>query len=132
MGSGKEAMKAKSLVVGGLGGLLAGVMLVATSAVASANVVFCEADPPVQLVTPGGSYLTVNNQVYLPAGSQLLMREVTDEVSARADGKGGTLITVNVFVPVEAYVVSSVNRFGISAAKKGRNVVTIFLDVPIS
>ena len=125
-------MKAKGLVVGGLGGLLAAGMLMATSVVASANVVFCESDPPVQVISPGGNYLTVNNMVYLPAGSHLLMDDVSDTASAQRDGHGGTLVTVNVFVPVQAHVVSSINRFGVSAAKNGYDVVTLYLDVPIS
>lgn len=122
-------MKARSLVVGGL---LAGAMLVATSAGASANFAFCMDDPPVQVETFGGHNLTVNAQVYLPSGSQQLMNEVSDYASARPDGKGGTLVTVNVFVPAPAHVVASVNRFHVSAAGNGNDVVTLLLDVPIS
>src|SRR5690348_14142620 len=106
-------MKARSLVVGGL---LAGAMLMATSAGASANFAFCMDDPPIQVVTPGGHNLTVNNRVYLPAGSQQLMDEVTGSATTRPDGKGGTLVTVTVFVPAPAHVVASVYRYRVSAA----------------
>jgi hypothetical protein len=125
-------MKARSAVVVGMGGLLAGVMLMATSVAASANLVWCMSDPPVQVVTPGGHTLTVNNQVYLSAAARHLLNNVTDTASAAADGRGGTLVTVHVFVPGAAHVVSSVNRYGISAAKDGSSVVTLTLDVPIT
>ena len=122
-------MKTKSLV---LGGLLAGVMVVATSVSASANLVWCMDDPPVTLTTPGGHNLTVNNQVTLPAGSQQLKNDVTDTVIARPDGRGGTLLTVNVFVPAPAHVVSSVYRYKVSTQNYGSSVVTLFLDVPVT
>jgi hypothetical protein len=125
-------MKARSAVVVGMGGLLAGVMLMATSIAASANFVWCMSDPPVQVVTPGGHTVTVNNQVYLSASARHLMNTVTDTASAAADGRGGTLVTVHVFVPGSAHVVSSVNRYAISAAKDGITVVTLTLDVPIT
>jgi hypothetical protein len=122
-------MSTRSLVVGAA---LAAAMLMATSVGASANLVFCMSDPPVQVVTAGGHYLTVNNMVYLPAGSEQVMNDVGDTASSAPDGRGGTLVTVNVFVPVQAHVVSSVNRFGVSAAANGVEVVTLHLDVPIT
>jgi len=125
-------MRARSAVVVGMGGLLAGVMLMATSVAASANFVWCMSDPPVQVVTPGGHALTVNNQVYLSAAARHLMNNVTDTASAAADGHGGTLVTVHVFVPGAAHVVSSVYRYGLSAANDGSGVVTLTLDVPIT
>lgn len=115
-----------------IGGLLAGLMLMATTMGASANFEWCMSDPPIQVVSPGGSNLVVNNQVYLPASALHLKNDVTDEASVRPDGHGGTLITVNVFVPAPAHVVASENRYGITAQKNGNAVVTLFLDVPIS
>ena len=125
-------MKARGLVLGGLGGLLAGAMVMATSVAASANFAFCESDPPVQVVTPGGHNLTVNNQVFLAPGSQQLLNSVTDDAIAQGDGHGGTLITVHVYVPGTARVVSSVNRYGVKASSSGTGVVTLYLDVPIT
>ena len=119
-------------MVGGLGGVLAGAMLMATSVGASANFAFCESDPPVQVVTPGGHVLVVNNTVYLAHGSQQLLSAVTETASAQPDGKGGTLITLSVFVPVSAHVVASVYRYQVSAAGDGSGVLTLVLDVPIS
>ena len=125
-------MKARSVVVGGFGGLVAGAMFMASSVGASANFAFCESDPPVQVVTPGGHNLQVNSQVFLAHGSQQLASAVTETASAQPDGKGGTLITVSVFLPVSAHVVASVNRYKVSAAGDGSGVLTLVLDVPIS
>ena len=115
-----------------LGGLLAGAMVLATSIGASANFAFCESDPPAQVVTPGGQILQVNSQVYLAHGSQQLLNAVTVTASAQPDGRGGTLITVSVFVPVTAHVVASVYRYKVTAAGDGSGVLTLVLDVPIS
>lgn len=122
-------MKARTLVVGGL---LAGVMVIATSIVASANLVFCMDDPPVQVVTPGGHNLTVHNQVSMPAGSQQLLNDVTDQATAQPDGHGGTLITDTVYLPAPARVVASVNKYNVRATGSGTTVVILLLDVPIS
>jgi hypothetical protein len=122
-------MKARSLVVSGL---LAGVMLLPTSVAVSANFAWCMSDPPVLVTSPGGNNLMVNNQVYLPAGSLSLMDEVFDSATARPDGHGGTLLTVQVFVPAPSRVVSSVYRYRVSAQGYGSGVVTLFLDVPVT
>jgi len=124
----------KRLVVGTLA---AGLMLVAGQATASANVVWCLFDPPIELVTPGGHNITVNNMVYLPPMYRHVLREVNDEASAVPDGHGGTLVTVNVRIPSgisHAYVVSSNNRYQVSteAGAGGGGVVTLHLDVPTS
>ena len=122
-------MKARSLVVGGL---LAGVFVVASTVVASANFTWCSSDPPVGVTTPGGQNLTVNVQVSLSGASQQLKNDVTDQATAQPDGHGGTLITVNVFVPTAANVVASVYRYKVSGHASGSGVVTLFLDVPIT
>ena len=124
----------KSLV---MGAVAAGVMLVAGPATASANVAWCVSDPPIQLVTPGGHNIAINNLVYLPPMDRHVMRQVTDGASARPDGHGGTLVTVNVQIPwgvSQAHVVSSENRYQISseAGGEGGVVVVLYLDVPIS
>jgi hypothetical protein len=120
-----------------VGTLAAGLMLVAGSATASANVAWCLSDPPIQLVTPGGHNIAVNNMVYLPPIYRHAMSQVTDGASARPDGHGGTLVTVTVRIPQgvsQAHVVSSENRFQVSseAGGEGGVVVTLYLDVPIS
>ncbi len=124
----------KRLVVGTLA---AGMMLVAGPATASANVAWCLSDPPIQLVTPGGHNIAVNNMIYLPPMYRHVMSQVTDGASAKPDGHGGTLVTVNVRIPSgvsQAHVVSSENRYQVSseAGGEGGVVVTLYLDVPIS
>ena len=122
-------MKARSFVVGGL---LAGAMVMATSVGASANFVWCMSDPPIQVVTPGGHNLTVNNMVYLPPYALHLKKKVTDSATVQPDGHGGTLITVHVFVPAPSHVVSSEARYQVRSEKYGSNVISLSLDVPIT
>jgi len=124
----------KRLVVGTLA---AGFMLVAGQATASANVVWCLTDPPIELVTPGGHNLTVNNMVYLPPKYVHLRRQIREGAIAVPDGHGGTLLTVQVGIPTgvsRAQVVSSENRYQVSseASGSGGMAITLFLDVPIS
>src|SRR5579864_4952316 len=119
-----------------VGTLAAGLMLVAGAAPASANVAWCVSDPPIELVTPGVHNIAVNNTVYLPPMYLHLMSQVSEGASARSDGHGGTLVTVNVRIPSgisQAHIVSSENRFQVSsqAGAEGGLVVTLYLDVPI-
>lgn len=121
--------QARSVVVG----LAAAVgMLLAGSIGASANISWCISDPPVGVVSPGGQNLTVSTQVFLPPGSQHLKSQIQDQAVTSPDVNGGTLITVYVTVPVQSHVVSSVNRFGVSAQADGSGVVTLYLHVPVS
>src|SRR6266566_5169372 len=46
--------------------MVAAMLSLAGEVTASAHVVFCMYDPPIQVVTPGGHYLSVNNTIYLP------------------------------------------------------------------
>jgi hypothetical protein len=119
------------------GALAAGVFAVAGQGVASANVTWCLSDPPVEVVTPGGQYLTVNNMVYLSVLDRSRASLITDDATAVADGAGGTLITVHVYIPSSvhgAFTVSSDNRYKVSTSggATGGTVITLHLDVPIS
>jgi hypothetical protein len=122
-------MKARSLVVACAA---VGAMFVAGSGSASANLAWCVSDPPVHVVTPGGSNLTINNMVYLPAGAQHLQNQISDGATVASDGNGGTLVTVHVYVPAAAHVISSEHRFGLSTEGDGTSVITLYLDVPIT
>ena len=120
-------MKARSVVAAVL---LGGALLAASGGAVSANMVWCLDDPPIQVVTPGGHNLTVNNMVYLPPYAVHSKGSITDDASAAPDGKGGTLITVHVHVPTSAHVVSSEYRYQVSSQKDGSAVITLYLDVP--
>ncbi len=124
-------MKARSVVTSCVA---AGVMLVVGAISGSANCVWCLSDPPIQVVTPGGHNLTVNNQVYLPRSALHLKNKIYDDATAAPDGHGGTLITVRVHVPdgVRAHIESSENRYQLSSQGDGANVITTYLDVPTS
>lgn len=118
-----------------LSSALAGALFVLGQGVASANVVWCIADPPVQVISPSGQTLTVNSSVYLPLGAQHLKSLVTEQATAVPDGGGGTLIIVQVHVPEGipgAEVVASENRFGVTDSQygEGGTTVTLHLDVP--
>lgn len=120
-----------------VGTLAAGLMLVGGQVTASANLAWCVSDPPIELVTPGGHNITVNNMVYLPPTYRHVVHEIADGASAAPDGHGGTLVTVTVRIPsgvTQAHVVSSDNRYRVSseAGAEGGVVVTLLLDVPTS
>lgn len=122
-------MKARSVVVAAL---LGGALLAAGGGTASANMSWCVDDPPIQVVTPGGHNLTVNNMVYLPPYALHLKNTISSDANAAPDGKGGTLVTVHVHVPTKAHVVSTEYRYQVSSQKDGYTLITLYLDVPIS
>ena len=128
-------MRKRAVVVGALA---AGLLVAGGQGAASANVVWCLYDPPIQVVTPGGHNLSINNMVYLSPVDRHLASRITDNASATSDGKGGTLITVHVAIPKGAHgasVVSNNFRYEITdtnGAPGGGTIVTLQLDVPTS
>lgn len=117
--------------------LTAGLFALAGSGVASANLMWCVSDPPVQVVTPGGHSVTVNNMVYLSLLDRHRASLITDDATAVPDGSGGTLVTVHVYVPSTvhgAFTVSSNNRYRVSTQGRGGSgsVITLLLDLPTS
>ena len=115
--------------------IIAAALSLAGEAPASANVMWCMSDPPLQVATPGGQALSVNIAIYMPPNQQHLARGFSDTATVASDGNGGTLVTVYVVVPSgvsSAYIVSSVNRYQVSASGTGQGgtVVTMYLDVP--
>lgn len=115
--------------------MMAAAFLIAGEATASANAEWCVYDPPIQVVTPGGHILMVNNAIYLPPNERHLASHFTATATAVSDGYGGTHISVHVQIAsgiTSAHVVSSVNRFQVSSvgAGAGGTVVTTDLDVP--
>ena len=125
-------MSARSAV---LGVLAAGGMVFGAAGSASANLVWCSADPPVQVVTPSGSNLTVNTTVSVVRSETKYVRAVRETTASVPDGAGGTLITVQVALPAgisTAQITGSVNRYQVTATATGSGgtTVTLHLDVP--
>ena len=128
-------MRKRAVVVGAL---TVGLLVLGGQGAASANVMWCLSDPPIQVVTPGGHYLSVNNMIYLSPVDRHIARQITDDATAAPDGKGGSLITVHVHIPAGAHgasVVSNNYRYGVtqSGGTPGGGIVLTFkLDVPTS
>jgi hypothetical protein len=121
-----------------VGALTLGLLVLGGQGAASANVMWCLSDPPIQVVTPGGHNLSINNMVYLSPVDRHIARLIKDDATAAPDGRGGTLITVHVYIPKTAHganVVSSNYRYRVSETEGSRNgetVLTLKLDVPTS
>jgi hypothetical protein len=117
-------------------GALAAGMLVLGGQGAAANVLWCMSDPPIPLVTPGGHNVTVNNMIYISVVDRHLASLITDDASTVPDGKGGTLITVHVYIPaaIHGAAVKSANfRYQVQDTRStpgGGTVLTLTLDVP--
>jgi hypothetical protein len=131
-------MSKRGILVGALG---AGLLILGGPATAAANVEWCSSDPPIQVVTPGGSHLTVNNTIYFQAVDRQNLKSITHDASTTPDGVGGTLITVHLYFPDnfnDARVVAANYRFSaqdtasLNGGATGNNVVTLQLDVPIA
>ena len=121
-----------------LGALASGLLVLGGQGAASANVMWCLSDPPIQVVTPGGHYLSVNNMIYLSPVDRHIARQITDDATAAPDGRGGSLITVHVHIPAGVHganVVSNNYRYRVaqSGGTPGGGIVLTFkLDVPTS
>ena len=127
-------MRKRALVIGAL---TAGLLAASGPSTASANLMWCVSDPPIQVVTPGGHNLMVNNMVYLSPADRHKAKLITGDAGVAPNGRGGTLITVNLYIPATihaAHIVSSNYRYRVSNAGDGSGgrVVTLILDVPTS
>jgi len=128
-------MRKRAVVVGALA---AGLLVVGGQGIGSANVMWCLSDPPIQVVTPGGHYLSVNNMIYLSPIDRHIASQITDSATAAPDGRGGTLITVHVNIPRGAHgasVLSSNYRYEVKdsgGTPNGGITLTMTLDVPTS
>ena len=127
-------MSKRAVVVGGLAAAL---LVLGGPGTASANLMWCVSDPPIPVVTPGGHNLMVNNLIYLSPADRHKAKLITDEAGVEPNGRGGTLITVHIYIPATihgAHVVSSNYRYRVSNAGDGNGglVVTLTLDVPTS
>ena len=123
-----------------VGALAAGLLLLGGGSPVAANIVWCSEDPPIQVVTPGGAHLTVNNTIYFHPVDRPNLKAITQDATAVSTGSG-TLITVHLYFPdnfSDAYVVATSRRFGVQDSEStnggatGNNVVTLQLTVPIA
>jgi hypothetical protein len=121
-----------------VGLLTAGMLVLGGQGAATANVMWCMSDPPIPLTTPGGHNVTVNNMVYISVADRHLARLITDDASVAPNGRGGTRITVHVYIPGAihgAAVVSSNFRYQVhdtEGTAGGGTILTLILDVPTS
>lgn len=127
-------MAMRPAILGAFGALI---LLIAPAGTASANISWCVSDPPIQVVTPGGHIVTVNNLIYIAQSEARLGAQITDSATAVSSGPGSSLVTVHVNLPpgiTLAHVISSVNRYQLSSQGDGTGgtVVTLYLDVPIA
>lgn len=103
--------------------LVVGAALGVSASPAGAWSSFCEDDPPVQVVTPAGHNLTVNNWVYYSAQDRRLMRQSTFYGTTYPAGPGHTLVVVHMITPYggagSIQVTSRTERFGTQAATSG-------------
>jgi len=124
----------KRVVVVGV--LASGLLVLGGQGAASANVMWCLSDPPIQVVTPGGHKLSINNMVYMSPADRHIARQITDSATTAPDGRGGTLITVHVHIPQGAHganVVSANYRYEVKdsgGTTNGGITLTMTLDVP--
>jgi hypothetical protein len=116
------------------GAAVAGGLTVATAAGASANIMWCVGDPPLQMSSPSGTNFTVGTQIYTTGSKQHLAQQLTEEVVSTPDGNGGTLVTVTVFGPAAQpiTVVAAVQKYKVSAQASGIGTVNVTLDVPVA
>jgi hypothetical protein len=125
-------MKTRTLFVAGA---MAVGLIAAAPGPASANILWCVGDPPVQVVTPGGNYVEINNYLYVAPAYAHLAWQITADGSAVSDGAGGSLVTVHVHVPSGPsllYVVSAEEHYQVSTTGSGPGgtEITLTLDVP--
>ena len=125
-------MKLRSVVVGSVAAVG---LLVGGGASASANIMWCVSDPPVQLETAGGTNLTVGVSVAVPKGQNGYVNDVKVDAVTTPDGSGGTLIAIHVSVPSSisaANVTATVKKYKLStsASVAGGSSTTLYLVVP--
>ncbi len=95
----------------------AGSMLVTQGATALAWNTWCDDEPPLTVVTPGGSHVTVNNFVSAERSNLQLIHQVSVSGYAEAAGPGQSVVHVFVRTPAgganSVFVTSRDQRFGV-------------------
>jgi hypothetical protein len=73
--------------------------LAATASPALAYQSYCESDPPVQVVTPAGHIVTINNWMAVETSNRHLLRQVVVYGTTEPYGPGHTLVTIHIRTP---------------------------------
>ena len=125
-------MRARSVLAGVL---VSVAMVIGGAGEASANIVWCAGDPPVQVDTVSGANVTVSTVVYVLQTEVTYLKDVHSDAVLTAAAGGGTDITVHVYLPAGisvARVVAAVKRYHVSASALGAGgtTVTLYLHVP--
>ncbi len=96
----------------------AGSMFMTQGATALAWNTWCDDEPPLTVVTPGGNHVTVNNFVSAERSNLQLIHQVSVSGYAETAGPGHSVVHVFVRTPSggsnSVFVNSTDNRFGIS------------------
>jgi hypothetical protein len=124
-------MKLKTLLAGGA---IACGLTAASTAVASANIMWCVGDPPVQMSTASGTNFTVGTQIFTSGNKQHLSHQLTELVTSVPDGHGGTLVTVEISGPAgqQMTVEAAVQKYKVTGRASGTGDVIVTLDVPVA
>jgi hypothetical protein len=73
--------------------------LAVTASPALAYQVYCESDPPVQVVTPAGHNVTINNWMTVETTNRHLLKEMVVYGTTEPYGPGQTLVTIHIHTP---------------------------------
>lgn len=97
--------------------------LAVTASPALAYQVFCESDPPVQVVTPAGHNVTINNWMTVETSDRHLLKQVVVYGTTEPYGPGQTLVTIHIHTPRggqgQVHVRSRSSRFEQGAVGEG-------------
>ena len=100
--------------------------LVATLAGASPGLAYqsyCESDPPLQVVTPAGHRVTINNWMQIETSNRHLLKQVVVYGTTEPYGPGHTLVHIHIRTPHggqgKVHVTSRTTRFQQNADADG-------------
>ena len=98
---------------------------------------WCDNEPPVQVVTPDGHHLTINNWISVPVQDRhLLANMVVYGEAERGEQPGTSIVTIHVLTPGGGsryvHVTSSTDRFRAVTSADGDwdSEITLQLTVP--
>lgn len=127
----------KRLLMGTALASAATVALAATPALAWNS--WCDNEPPLQVVTPAGTHVTINNWISVPVQDRHLLKNMVVSGTTEPGAKPGTtLVHVHVLTPDggsrNVHVTSSTSRFDQVSSADGdwNSEIVLDLTVPVS